>query len=108
MSANPFTPTDEQARVIAHPGSAFVSACPGAGKTRVLVERARVLLNDRTASKGIAFLSFTNAAVSEFEQRLRDEGLLRSPPFPHFIGTFDSFVWQFLFVPFGVPGSQDP
>src|SRR5580704_8180213 len=100
MSANPFTPTDEQARVIGHHGSAFVSACPGAGKTLVLVERARVLLKDRTSSgKGIAFLSFTNAAVSELERRLREEGLLRSPPFPHFIGTFDRFLWQFLFAP---------
>lgn len=106
MSPEPFNPTPEQERVIEHERSAFVSACPGAGKTRVLVERARLLLRGRNTGKGIAFLSFTNAAVSELEQRLRQEGLLRSPAFPHFIGTFDSFLWQFLIAPFGVPGCE--
>lgn len=99
----PFQPTDEQVCVIGHEGSAFVSACPGAGKTRVLVERAHMLLRDKSAGKGIAFLSFTKAAVSELEQRLRQESLLPSPAFPHFIGTFDRFLWQFLVAPFGVP-----
>jgi DNA helicase-2/ATP-dependent DNA helicase PcrA len=108
MRPKHFTPTAEQKRVIYHGGSAFVSACPGAGKTRVLVERARVLLNNATAGKGIAFLSFTTAAVSELEQRLRREGLLPTPVFPHFIGTFDSFIWQFLVSPFGVSGCAGP
>ncbi|HEX3529197.1 MAG TPA: UvrD-helicase domain-containing protein [Thermoanaerobaculia bacterium] len=103
-----FKPTEEQARIIGHGGSAFVAACPGAGKTRVLVERARVLLKDKASGRGIAFLSFTNAAVSELEQRLRQEGLLPSPVFPHFIGTFDGFLWQFLVAPFGVPGCESP
>ena len=104
MRQRPFAPTNEQERVLAHDGSAFVAACPGAGKTRVLVERARTLLSGKTNGKGIAFLSFTNAAVSEFQQRLRREGVLPSPPFPHFIDTFDAFVWQLLMAPFGVPG----
>ncbi|MDF5794613.1 UvrD-helicase domain-containing protein [Pseudomonas aeruginosa] len=104
MSPRPFTPTGEQTRVIGHAGSAFVAACPGAGKTRVLVERARSLLAERSAGRGIAFLSFTIAAVSELEGRLRREGLLKTPAFPHFIGTFDGFLWQFLIAPFGVPG----
>jgi hypothetical protein len=46
--------------------------------------------------------------VSELEQRLRREGLLPSPVFPHFVGTFDSFLWQFLIAPFGVPGYAGP
>jgi hypothetical protein len=100
----PFKPTEEQALIIGHMGSAFISACPGSGKTRVLVERARMLLLERTTGKGIAFLSFTNAAVSVLEQRLRKEGILPSPLFPNFIGTFDSFLWQFLVMPFGIPG----
>ena len=104
MTARPFTPTGEQARVIGHAGPAFVAACPGSGKTRVLVERARQLLDNRSSGRGIAFLSFTIAAVSELEERLRREGLLKTPAFPHFIGTFNSFLWQFLIAPFGVPG----
>jgi DNA helicase II / ATP-dependent DNA helicase PcrA len=104
MSGSRFEPTQEQVRIIDHAGSAFVVACPGAGKTRVLVERARRLLADRTSGRGVAFLSFTTAAVSELESRLRREGLLPTPGFPHFIGTFDGFLWQFLIAPFGVPG----
>lgn len=104
MSAQ-FTPTEEQSRIIAWDGSAFVAACPGAGKTRVLVERARRLLKTEASKQGIAFLSFTEAAVSELEGRLRKERLLLPPMLPNFIGTFDSFLWRFLVAPLGIPGS---
>ena len=104
MIAKQFEPTEEQQRVIEHTGSAFIAACPGAGKTRVMVERARQLLGGRPTGRGIAFLSFTNAAVSELENRLRRDGLVESPAFPHFIGTFDAFLWQFVIAPFGIDG----
>lgn len=104
MIAKPFEPTEQQQRVIEHVGSAFIAACPGAGKTRVMVERARKLLRGRPTGRGIAFLSFTIAAVSELEDRLRREGLLDTPAFPHFIGTFDAFLWQFLIAPLGIDG----
>lgn len=104
MIAKPFEPTDEQQRVIEHIGSAFIEACPGAGKTRVMVERARKLLSTGPTGRGIAFLSFTIAAVSELEDRLRRESLVETPAFPHFIGTFDAFLWQFLVAPFGIEG----
>ncbi|MCQ9148085.1 ATP-dependent helicase [Brucella sp. BTU2] len=87
-----------------HPGPAFVTACPGAGKTRTVVERARKLLENCDDRRGVAFLSFTNAAVDELEARLRTFGVLPSPLFPSFIGTFDRFLWQFLIAPFGIPG----
>lgn len=104
MTMTPFKPTDEQKRVIEHSGSAFIVACPGAGKTRVMVERARKLLNETGTGRAIAFLSFTIAAVSELDDRLRRERVVDGPAFPHFIGTFDGFLWQFLIAPFGVDG----
>lgn len=104
MTSVGFTPTREQAKVIEHEGSAFVAACPGSGKTRVLVERARRLLLSNSSARGIALLSFTTAAVSELESRLRREAVLSATIFPNFIGTFDAFLWQFLIAPFGVPG----
>lgn len=97
-------PTEEQLAVIGHEGSAFVSACPGAGKTRCIVERARTLLSNPHTLHGIAFVSFTNAAVSELQERLAKERVLPIPVFPHFIGTFDSFIWHYLVKPFGVDG----
>ncbi len=101
-----FVPTAQQAKIIGHEGSAFIEACPGAGKTRVMVERARRLCasNALTFGQGVAFLSFTRAAVSELAARLEAEGVIGHPTYPHFIGTFDSFVWQFFIAPFGIPG----
>lgn len=106
MSEAPFDPTAEQRQIISHDGSAFIAACPGAGKTHVMVERARRVFPTLPPGRGIAFLSFTRAAISELETRLRQHAVLPSPAFPSFIGTFDSFVWQFLIAPFGLPGSD--
>jgi DNA helicase-2/ATP-dependent DNA helicase PcrA len=104
MNVRPFVPTLEQKSVIGHCGNAFISACPGAGKTQVLVERARKELKNTASGQGLAFLSFTNAAISELKRRLQLEALLLSPPFPHYVGTFDTFIWQFFIAPLGVPG----
>lgn len=106
MNCGTFRPTPEQENIICREGSAFITACPGAGKTRVMVERARHILRSIYDGRGVAFLSFTRAAVSELEERLRREALLGSPVFPHFIGTFDSFIWQFVVAPFGIPGIE--
>ncbi|MFA7335694.1 MAG: ATP-dependent helicase [Candidatus Obscuribacterales bacterium] len=96
-----YSPTEEQQAVIKHPHSAYISACPGAGKTRTMVERARLIMNQSGDRRGVAFLSFTNAAVTELETRLRAFGALPNPLFPSFIGTFDRFLWQFIISPFG-------
>jgi DNA helicase II / ATP-dependent DNA helicase PcrA len=102
-----FKPTSQQDTVIKHAGSAFIIACPGAGKTSVMAERARHILKPgQHDGRGISFLSFTRAAVSELEIRLRRMALLGSRIFPHFVGTFDSFIWQFLVAPFGIPDTE--
>ncbi|NTE84714.1 UvrD-helicase domain-containing protein [Agrobacterium tumefaciens] len=103
MNQKSFTPTEEQRIIINHTGSAFITACPGAGKTRTLVERARTALQDGKPRRGVAFLSFTNAAVEELEARLRGLRVLPVPLFPSFLGTFDRFLWQFFIQPFGIP-----
>lgn len=109
MIRKPFAPTEQQKAVIAHFGSAFISACPGAGKTQVLVERARRELGRASSGQGLAFLSFTDAAISELRSRLQSGGMLPTPPFPHYVGTFDAFLWQFFVAPFGIPGlAQSP
>lgn len=108
MTSDVYTPTEEQKSIIGHEGHAFVRACPGAGKTRTMVERARHMLFKTADRRGVAFLSFTNAAVEELEARLRSFGVLPSPLFPSFIGTFDRFLWQFFIAPFGVDGCGKP
>ena len=71
-----------------------------------MAERAQALLGRVAPGRGIAFLSFTQAAVFELDLRLREIGILSSPVFPNFVGTFDSFVWNFLVSPFGIEGSD--
>ena len=108
MSLETFLPTKQQRGVIRHDGSAFITACPGAGKTRVMAERARQLFRDLPLGHGVAFLSFTHTAVFELGNRLRYLGILPSPVFPSFLGTFDRFVWQFLIAPFGLKDTDLP
>lgn len=83
--------------------SAFVTACPGAGKTRAVVARylRRV---DEEPRKGIALVSFTNAAVEEVRNRCVDrQDAMKAP---HFVGTFDGFIARYLVAPSTAPSSR--
>ena len=106
MTSSTLQLTDEQRDVVSHDSSALVTACPGAGKTLMMTERARVLFRGLPRGRGVAFMSFTRGAVFELQIRLRREGLLPIPFFPSFIDTFDSFIWRFLVAPFGIPRSD--
>lgn len=108
MMSHSNTLTTEQEAIVLFEGSAFITACPGAGKTRVIVARAKHLFHSMPIGRGIAFLSFTQNAASELDTRLRHDNLLPSPVFPNFIGTFDSFLWQFFIAPFGIEGCSSP
>jgi hypothetical protein len=93
-----------QLAVVEHGGSAYVEACPGAGKTRTLVRRIERLSTLAVPRRGAAMLSFTNAAVDEFKKRCHSQGILERLGFPNFIGTFDGFLNHFLVMPLGIPG----
>jgi len=93
-----------QKAVVSHKGEAYVEACPGAGKTLTLVHRVSGICEALAPRHGIAVLSFTNSAVDEFKDRCHREGTLSRFGHPHFIGTFDSFLNQFVVTPAGIPG----
>jgi len=92
----------EQELLIIHPTEAFVIACPGAGKTRTIVNRVAHISESLPPRKGIGILSFTNSAVDTFIERCRTKNLETILKHPSFIGTFDAFVRQFLIVPSGI------
>ena len=100
-------PTEQQKVIIEKKSGRFVvQACPGSGKTYTVAGRlARLLKNDwNETHKGIAALSFTNVAWKEIERYLvKDFGI---PPirYPHFLGTIDSFLNTYLFLPLGHMG----
>lgn len=81
--------------------SVDVSACPGSGKTTVLLAKLK-LLTDRMPFEngaGICVLSHTNVAVDAIRNRLSSyaDKLLG---YPNYIGTIQSFVDKFITMPY--------
>ncbi|ADC73332.1 UvrD/REP helicase (plasmid) [Thioalkalivibrio sp. K90mix] len=65
---------DNQREAVTSDGHCLVSACPGSGKTRVLITRARRLL-DQDPKHRVAAVTFTQASAIEMTQRMSAEGL---------------------------------
>ncbi|HEY5535457.1 MAG TPA: ATP-dependent helicase [Ignavibacteria bacterium] len=84
-------------------GLVVVKACPGSGKTYSVSARiAKLLLSRNFKRKGIAALSFTNVACNEILSKLdHDFGIKFLIDHPHIITTLDSFINQYIFLPFG-------
>lgn len=83
-------------------GKFIIKACPGSGKTytvaNLLIEELRTW---KSATKGVAVLSFTNKARDEIEAKMAEHmGIKSHIKSPHFIGTFDTFFNQLVFLPF--------
>lgn len=80
-------------------------ARPGTGKTQTLcayaIERAG---NDqcREEYQGIALLSYTNVARVELQERIKNLDIGHELlEYPNYVGTFDSFINNHIFLPFG-------
>lgn len=84
-------------------GQFVVKACPGSGKTYTVAARfAKEINNWDKKYQGIAAISFTNIAWQEIEKNATIDFKVQKPiPYPHFLGTIDRFINQFLFLPFG-------
>lgn len=98
--------TPQQRLLAEHDHEVFLKACPGAGKTRTIINRVVNISEGLPIRKGIAVLSFTNSAVETFVERCHLRNLDFIPKHPNFIGTFDSFIRQFLVSPSGIQGSE--
>jgi hypothetical protein len=75
-----------------------VRACPGAGKTRAIVDRH--LMGSLPARQGRAIVSFTKAVGRELRRRCAEAGRSDLADFPHFLGTIDGFLWLHLVRPY--------
>jgi len=84
-------------------GLFVVKACPGSGKTLSVAKRlAKVLSDWEYPHRGIATISFTNVAWQEIEKDLDDKFKIKILiSYPHFLGTIDSFINQYIFLQFG-------
>ena len=74
-------------------GPLLVVAGPGSGKTRVLTERVRSILLNRSGHFRVLALTFTNKAANEMIDRLNDLGDLLGRTF---IGTIHGFCLEML------------
>lgn len=78
-----------------------VFACPGSGKTTLIVAKLAVLARHwRYRARGLCVLSHTNAAREEIQSRLRETVVgAQLLSYPHFIDTIHGFVNRFLALP---------
>lgn len=79
-----------------------VKACPGSGKTFSVAARMAKLLQENNLSKhqGIAALSFTNTACEVIQKELKETFGCVNIGYPSFIGTIDSFINTYIFLPY--------
>lgn len=93
--------SDDARTVIRCWHSTDVSACPGSGKTTVLLAKLKMLADIMPFEDGagICVLSHTNVAVDEIKKRLSGyaEKLF---VYPNYIGTIQSFVDKFVTLPY--------
>lgn len=78
-----------------------VSACPGSGKTTLVVAKLAILARKwKSTTRGICVLSHTNVAREEIAHRLGNTDVgQRLLGYPHFIDTIHGFVNRFLATP---------
>ncbi|MFF9476945.1 UvrD-helicase domain-containing protein [Streptomyces roseolus] len=88
----------QQKTATAVPAPAYVPACPGAGKTHVITSR-HLQSPGPLLRQGRALISFTRVARDQMARRCRRAGRADLVQAPHFIGTLDSFLWEFLVKP---------
>lgn len=91
---------DDALQVIKHWDSVDVSACPGSGKTTVLLAKLKLLVDRMPLANGagICVLSHTNVAINEIKKKLAGyTDALTS--YPNYVGTIQSFIDQFITMP---------
>lgn len=81
--------------------SCYLEACPGAGKTEVIgLKSAYEIRTWKEVFCGFCIISFTNKAAGEIKSRIEKYAGNRASSHPHFIGTLDSWIYNYIFIPF--------
>jgi DNA helicase-2/ATP-dependent DNA helicase PcrA len=92
--------TEEQRVAVRCDKDVMLTACPGSGKTRVIISKlSRAIEAVRDTPRAVACITYTNAAVHEIEARLRDH--IQPGDDQYFdICTIHSFCLNHVFRPF--------
>ena len=91
---------DDKLDVIRCNESRDIKACPGSGKTTVLLAKLSILSNKMPFAdgSGVCVLTHTNVAIDEIKARFGGKVDLLFD-YPNFCGTIQSFVDRFLTIP---------
>lgn len=95
--------TEEQKEFLSAEGKVVVKACPGSGKTYAVAHKVLSYINNwKDYHSGVAVLSFTNVASNEIKEKAQSiHGSVGELGYPHFIGTVDSFIDEFIVLRYG-------
>lgn len=93
-------PTDIQRDIICNPGNTVVLASPGSGKTFIMSEKIRRILEggDLPDYQGVIALSYTRKASANLKRRTLTKGTNSGNSY---FGTIDSFCLTQIVLPFG-------
>lgn len=98
-----FEITDDNRPYLEARGKIILNACPGSGKTTAIAYKMSQLTRECETNHGpfagIACLSFTNVAKAEIAAKFR-KLTHRQLDFPHVVLTLDSFINQYITLPF--------
>ena len=93
--------TDEQKGAVDYPENIALSACPGSGKTRVIIAKLLKLAESvEDTPRSIGCITYTNAAVDEIEARIKQVATNRLVERCE-ISTIHSFCLNFILRPYG-------
>ena len=90
---------EEQEEIVTYDGDKFLSveAGPGAGKTRVLIEKVNYMVNELgVAPETLLIITFSTKAAEELQERLAEGDLLKSDVQKMHISTIHSFCGRIL------------
>lgn len=91
--------TPEQEDAIDTPGSVFVVACPGSGKTRTLTYKIASELEKLDSSRRfVVAITYTHKAADEIEERVASLGIDTDQLW---IGTIHAFCLEWILKPYG-------
>ncbi|MCK6078388.1 UvrD-helicase domain-containing protein [Paenibacillus silvae] len=75
-------------------------ACPGSGKTTVLIAKLAIIMKKmklENKAQGVCIITHTNVGVEEILRNLKRVGI-KEVKYPHFIGTIHEFLNRFFSV----------
>lgn len=93
---------DERRDFLSDLSTVDVSACPGSGKTTLVIAKMLLLYEKwKSKTRGMLLLSHTNVAKNEIAERFSASNEASSiAGRPHFVGTIHSFMNKYLAEPY--------